>query len=361
MSESLKIPSIVFINTLHDNPSAQWPKFYREARQQAYHLMQEFLGYPGGLLFLVLPLAEYNLIPQVTVGGVLQPPQVPQFPANLAAGATASQISTYRQEADFCTHYFRVLEAFKKAVLLAMGSSLVQAIADPLAGDAVTMDVLHIFDHLRATYGVLTSADIRDLQNQLQTLISGGDMPTFVAFSSNFSEVVLRLETAGQGLRPFQQMEAFTLATSHEHNISRGIERYVDSNPVLAMRSLPLMIAAVRTHLSNVHPMTNPNSYSALAQQKDMEAKVAQLEARFAAEIDTRVAAAIQRTGAAVAPFSQATNLRPIFVKAYCYVHGTCNHSGKVCKVMLADRSKYSNAKLNAKTPTDVPGGSTKG
>ena len=307
------------------------------------------------------PISCTSTRAQVTIGGILYPPLVPMYPANLAVGATASQISTYRQEADFCTHYFRVLEAFKKAVLLAMGTSLVQAIADPLAGDAVTMEVLAIFDHLRATYGVLTSADIRDLQNQLQTLISGGDMPTFVSFSANFSEVVLRLETAGQGLRPFQQMEAFCLATSHEHNISRGIERYVDSNPVLATRSLPLMIAAVRTHLSNVNPMATPNSYSALAQQQAIDAKVAQIEARFAAEIDTRVAAAIQRTAAGMTTQVQSSNPRPTFVKAYCYVHGTCNHAGKVCKVMLADRSKFSNAKLNAKTPTEVPGGSTKG
>ena len=83
---------------------------------------------------------------QETVGGVLQPLLVPLYPANLATEATASLISTYRQEADFCTHYFRVFETFKRAVLLAMGPSPVL-----LAGDAVTMEVLQVFDDLRAT------------------------------------------------------------------------------------------------------------------------------------------------------------------------------------------------------------------
>ena len=103
MSEPSKIPVFVFLNTLHDNPSAQWPKFYREAKQIAYRCMQEYPGYPGGLLFLVLPIAQYNSIPQVTVGGVLVPPAIPVYPADLLPAATASEIATYRTQVDFCT------------------------------------------------------------------------------------------------------------------------------------------------------------------------------------------------------------------------------------------------------------------
>ena len=44
-------------------------------------------------------------------------------------------------------------------------------------------------------------------------------------------------------------MEVYSLGTSHEHNISRGIGRYIDSNSVLAAKSIPLMIVPVRTHL----------------------------------------------------------------------------------------------------------------
>ena len=93
---------------------------------------------------MVIPLAEYNAVPQVIVGGVPLPPAVPIYPADLLAASTASDIATYRIEVDLCIHYFRLLEAFKAAVLTAMGDALVQAISDPRAGYAVTMEVIQI-------------------------------------------------------------------------------------------------------------------------------------------------------------------------------------------------------------------------
>ena len=38
---------------------------------------------------------------------------------------------------------------------------------------------------------MFTSADTRDLKNQLQTLVSGGNMPTFVFFFAKFPELFL--------------------------------------------------------------------------------------------------------------------------------------------------------------------------
>ena len=123
MELTTKSSSIVFVNTLQQNPSAQWPKFYREAKQIAWRLMQEYPGFPAGLLYLVIPLAEYNTVPQVTVGGQILAPTVPIYPADLTPQSTASSIATYRIEVDLCVHYFRTLESFKSAVLTAMGFS----------------------------------------------------------------------------------------------------------------------------------------------------------------------------------------------------------------------------------------------
>ena len=300
MDQQTKTTTIVFTNTLHDNPSSQWPKFYREAKQIAFRFMQEYPGYPAGLLYLVIPLPEYNLIPQVIVGGVPLPPAVPMYPADLVAASTASEIATYRVQVDLCLHYFRLLEAFKAAILVAMGESLVQAISNPLAGYAVTIEVLQIFDHLRATYGILTTGDIRDLQAQLQVLIVADDMATFVAFSSQFAQIIERLETAGQGLRPFQQMESFINSTANQPNIAKAIEKYVETNPVLGNRSLPLMIAYVRMNLSNVVPTAATSGYSASTKNSEYQAmvneiyeklfsdKMADIEAKFAASLEQK-------------------------------------------------------------------------
>ena len=361
MELSTKTSSIIFVNNLHENPSAQWPKFHREAKQIAFRLMQEYPGFPAGLLYLVIPLAEYNTIPLVTVNGHIVPPTIPIYPADLTAQSTASQIATYRIEVDITIHYFRIVEAFKVAVLSAMGDALVQPIANPLAGYAVTMDILAIFDHLRATYGVLTTGDIRALQSQLEILIQADDMATFVAFSAHFSETIERLETSGQGLRSFQQMESFINSTANQPNISRAIEKYVESNPVLGTRSLPLMIAYVRVHLSNITPTSAASGYSAMAQKNFEKActdKIADLEWKLAAAV-----AQISSGGRSTSAPSRLTVKQPLIrpgMKQYCYFHGHFDHTGKVCRIMLKNRGQFTQAMLNATSPTDVPGGSTR-
>ena len=364
MELSAKSSNIVFVNTLHDNPSAQWPAFYREAKQISWRLMQEYPCFPGGLLYLVVPIAEYNAIPQITVGGNLIPPTIPLYPADLPGNASASDIAFHRIGVDLCLHYFRISEAFKSAILIAMGDALVQPIADARAGYAVTMPVLEIFDHLRATYGVLTTGDIRALQAQLQTFIQGDDMPTFVSFAANFSETIERLETAGQGLRPFQQMEFFINSTSTQPNISRAIDKYVENNPVLGLRSLPQMIAYVRTNLSNITPTSAASGYSAMAQKQFEKActdKILDLENKLAAAVSQ-----ISAGGKApwTAPSSPRPNNKQSFVRPanrqYCFYHGYFDHPGKSCRVMLKNRGQFSPAMLSATSPTDVPGGSTR-
>ena len=250
--------------------------------------MQEYPGFPAGLLYLVIPIAEYNTIPQVTVGGHIIAPTVPVYPADLTPQSSASAIATYRIDVDLFLHYWRILEAFKSAVLIAMGDSLVQPISNPLAGYAVTLTVLESFDHLRDTYGVLTTGDIRALQSQLEVFILADDIPTFVSFSAQFAETIERLETAGQGLRPFQQMEAFIHATANQPNISRAIDKYVETNPVLGTRSLPLMMAYVRVNLSNITATSAASGYSAMAQKKFEQScvdKIADLELKLAAAV----------------------------------------------------------------------------
>ena len=326
--------------------------------------MQEYPGFPAGLLYLVIPLAEYNTVPQVTVGLVLQPPTIPQYPADLTANSSASTIATYRIQADICTHYFRLLESFKAAVLVAMGEALVQPISDPRAGYAVTISVLEIFDHLRATYGVLTTGDIRQLQSQLQIMILGDDIATFVSFAAHFSEVIERLETAGQGLRSFQQMESFINSTASQPNISRAIEKYVETNPVLGERSLPLMIAYVRTNLSNISATSSASGYSAMAQSKFEKAcgdKISELEHKLAAAVSQISSGGRSHQPQAAAP--RPPNKSPYIPpgkRGYCYLHGSRDHAGKHCKIMLQNRIMFTSAMLNASSPSDVPGGSTR-
>ena len=360
MSEISRIPSIVFKNTLLDNPSAQYPKFLREAKQIAFRLMQEHTDYPAGLMFLVIPLAEYNLIPQVTVLGVIQPPRIPIWPAPLGPAATPAQLEDFRQAASHCTKHWLVIEYFRTAIFTAMGEDLLQEIADPLAGEAVTMETLQVFQHLAATYGVLTSADVRELKLELEQPIVSDDMKTFVKFAANFSTIVLRLQTAGQALPAFEQMELFTTSTQHEPNIAKAIEKYVDNNPVLAARTLPQMITAVRTSLSNIAPAPMKSAYAGATNTTD-RLSTPELLQKFA-DIESRLAAAMQQKSVSVPAGGKAGGAQSRnFVAGYCYLHGKCGHSGSQCRIMLADRAKFSNAMLKAKTPTDVAGGSTKG
>ena len=217
------------------------------------------------------------------------------------------------------------------------------------------MKILDIFQHLATTYGVLTSADVRELKLELEQPISGDDIKTYVKFSANFTTIVIRLQTAGQAFPAFEQMELFANSTSHEPNIAKAIEKYVDNNPVLAARSLPQMIAAVRTSLANIPPTPIKSAYTALASTSfstpDIMQKLADLEATFST--------AMQAKPAASSPTGKAGKRE--LIPGYCYLHGQCFHPGSQCRTMLADRTKFTNAMRKAKTPTDVIGGSTKG
>ena len=248
-----------------------------------------------------------------------------------------------------------------------------QPIADPLAGYAVTMSVLDIFDHLRATYGTLTTGDIRELQSQLQVFIMADDMATFVSFSAQFAQTIERLETAGQGLRPFQQMECFINSTSNQPNIAKAIEKYVENNPILGNRSLAHMIAYVRINLSNVTSTSAASGYSALAKKLESQTMASkQFEQACAdkiAELEFKLAAAVLQSTPggrshrnAQPPTHQPnrqTHARPAH-RPYCYFHGYFDHQGKVCRIMAKNRGQYSPAMINATSPTDVPGGSTR-
>ena len=172
-------------------------------------------------------------------------------------------------------------------------------------------------------------------------------MATFVTFSAHVAEINERLESAGQGLRSFQQMEAFINATASQPNISKAIDKYVESNPLLVNRTLPLMIAYVRTNLSNVIPTSAASGYSALVSKPDPHLLANQLFERYfsdkLAELDAR--------------FLAAASQKPVN-REYCYVHGYCNHPGSVCRVMLKNRpNRYSDKMRKAKTHTEVPGG----
>ena len=209
---------------------------------------------------------------------------------------------------------------------------------------------------------MLTTGDIRELQSQLEVFITADDIPTFVSVSAQFSETIERLETAEQGLRPFQQMEAFIHATANQPNISRAIEKYVETNPVLGTRSLPLMIAYVRVNLSNITATSAASGYSAMAQKKFEQScsdKIADLELKLAAAV-SQISAGGRAPLTSARPFN---NKRP-FVQSgprqYCYYHGSFGHTGKMCKVMLNNRAQFSQAMINAMTPTDVAGGSTR-
>ena len=132
---------------------------------------------------------------------------------------------------------------------------------------------------------------------------------------------------------------------------------------MLGNRSLPLMIAYVRMNLSNVIPTSAASGYSALSKQADAQAMVSEkVFLDKIEELEAKLAAAVMQIAAGGrSQFPARKRLWPMAApRAYWYFHGTCAHLGSQCTTMLADRVRFSNRMINSKSPTDVPGGSTK-
>jgi len=322
-------------------------------------------GIPYGMMHQVKPAVQYQAFPGV-VG-----PVVMDAPVRLVGAAiTNAAIQNYKDDLDAFNRYDALTKAFKTAIILSISVALRRDITNVLT-NTVTMTALEIMAHFEALFGEANAAAIETITTDLLLPLTGYDLPTYIAHSARFVDLVQQLEAAHQPLSASEQMNRFGISVQAQPVVADAITRYIQQFPDLAQRNLAALIAFVQRQVQNVPAqaaMGLANATAAVFQANThadylrTAALLIEMQNRGLVVADPRHSgprngAAPRNAPAAVQPAQrQRPQRQPRNMAHYCWHHGY-GHLGRECLVMINNPNMYSQAKLNARNPGDVAGG----
>lgn len=326
--------------SLGDDPSQNYTPWVKSVRKLAASLFAHPSA-PYGLLHLVTPPAIFATYPRnFDAAGNPIPPPDPAQPAPLAGNAAGGTTAIYKEAMGTFMHYITECNHLRSAVIDSIGIILQRDQTDPLT-DTITHDIPTLVNNMELLFGTETRDSLRRLHNLLDSPIQGQDTAIFLDFSSTFSETLQKLARAGHPVDSYSQMERFIAATSAQPGITKAIDTYMVITPMIADRTLSLLITYIRGQLANM-----TTSYAGFAGNT---ATVTITQAEYQALTSP---GALAHNAAA-----QAAQSKPHATNPYCYHHGYRGHLGSICHYMLADKTKFKPAMLKAKSPTEVAGG----
>lgn len=326
--------------SLGDDPSQNYTPWVKSVRKLAASLFADPSA-AYGLLHLVTDPIIFATYPRnFEANGDPIPPPNPRLPDPIAGNAGSGTTAMYKHSFDRAMHYITDSNTLRNSIIDSIGTVLQRDQTDPLT-DTITHDIPTIFNNMRVLFGTETRESLRHLHSILDTPIQAQDMATFLDFSSTFVETLNKLTRAGHPIDSYSQMEKFTAATSAQPGIVKAIDSYMVTTPLLADRTVQLLITYIRGQLANI-----TTSHAGFASN----AMVTMTQAEYQALVST---GAVASNAAAPAAKSKPSATNPF----YCYYHGYKKHLGSTCSHMLANTTKFTPAMLKSKSPTEVAGG----
>lgn len=349
--------------TLAENPTENYVEWSKSVRQLFASLMTDH--FPYGLLHLVVPDAEFRAYPlnfDLTdpANPVPIDPPNPTLPGPLAGNASAAGVYNHKEAKELYAQYTKFSAFGRLRLLESIGADIREELTDPASGSTIRATTAQIMEHTRTHYGTLTAEDIRQMRDSLREPISAQDVGTFLTFSVKFKNTVGKLAAAGQPLSQFDQLDYFFGAIMGQPGIADSAHDYVKANPILANRNLNNIIIFVRSQLANA--TASSLGYAGAAKgsitQQQSTPTPSPCNIPFAGLTIAEVTKVIDSVLDKRLGTSSHTAGKQQQAKYYCYCHGYNNsHLGRDCNKMKADSTLYLPAMLNAKTPTQVPGG----
>jgi len=172
---------------------------------------------------------------------------------------------------------------------------------------------------------------------------------------TDFTTIGDRLRTVKSAAQTYDKCNYFLEALKNDPSGLYAAQLYTQQQPLLHTRTFAGLVAHVILHARNHVPNVLSMHYGASAAAVGPVAALAATDlAKLTAE-NAQLKKDIQalRNGKSTNGGGTAKTR----TKYYCWVHGTCNHAGSQCSVMLADTGKYSAAHLSATSHTAPPGG----
>ena len=400
MTEIVQLTS--FVNHLKVDPEVTFHKFKREVYNELMNTENAILG-PNGALFIIQTEAEFRSVPgnllHAAIPAAPAIAAIPAVPAVAAAmgvaavaaiaavpavAAVAAVAAIYRARYDYTSDVPPWLpgapaglvksaemlmnnRAKVYAAVVTFRTKLINSIPEE---DIVALSVypygighrtcFEIFKHAETQYSQLTQADFTLIVGKLRAPKFASQ--TYAALASLHRDLHATMEDAGQ---PLSELDKSTFLLEALHSDPGGMyaaQLYIQAQPDLGARTFAGLVAYVQTHARNQSITAKGLLYSpALAAHIAATippAAVPALGVDAVAALQVRVAQLEKDNAALLKPTGVSGKTKKFL--SYCWVHGTCYHSGKDCTVMLADTIKYTSAHLNAKGANKPAGGSTR-
>ena len=343
------VEKITLSVSLAERPSQNYHQWFKHICTVAASLCAHL--YPHGLLFLVLPQATYMTFPDV---GDQYP--VPAQPERPVGAATATNLAIYKETYENWQQFRLNMQALRAAIIESLGDAIRRSQLD-LATGIILHNTNTIMANIKAAYGIITSADLTQIRAELAKPLLGSDHTTFTAHGAEFTENVAIVARSGQPLAYWDQENIFLETCSGFVAVNDSNQRYIQANPVLTNRTLAALITHTTQQLVNIP--VGATGYANAATVAAIDPNHPAFKAAVAAAVAAHMgqqrpagSAARRQAPGGAAPAQS----RP---RMYCYHHGYLGHKGSKCKHMLADRTAFTQAMLDADFPGRVPGGHT--
>ena len=361
-----------FTHHLKSDPHVNFHSFRSELFQEAMNTQNAILG-QYGLLFIFLTELEWNNLPgNLITAEILAVPEILGV-----AAAVLAEPAVYRARYDFTTPVppcalnagNAVLATFKlltdnKALVYGAYTVLRNKLINSIAEEDVseisvypfgigTSSAAQIYAHLVERYSILSQTDFTTIGDRLRTVKSAAQ--TYAALASVHRDLHDTMLHAQQPLAELDKCNYFLEALKNDPSGLYAAQLYTQQQPLLHTRTFAGLVAHVILHARNHVPNVLSMHYGASAAAVGPVAALAATDlAKLTAE-NAQLKKDIEalRNGKSTNGGGTAKTR----TKYYCWVHGTCNHAGSQCSVMLADTGKYSAAHLSATSHTAPPGG----
>ena len=344
--------------TLHSNARQNflgWRSSLVEAYGQSCNVYNRH-----GLLGFLLSDAAWALLPGNTTTAdavddlpavitIAARPTLPEF-TPLAAAATAVQQSAWNRNTKILKYIRENYDLLKLRLITSVSADDIAILRNP------TTAFLHvtpqaIMEHISILHGTLDNNDYAQLITTLTTAMTSAD--TISGIVARHRQIHEQFQNSNQSLSEYQKCIYFRNAINHHQHMRSAYESYVIATPLIGDQSFVTLTAHVIQQAPNYTATPAELGYVANATPQVPEyfqsAAFAALLTKTVQHAITPTAATQKKTDSGVKKYTH-----------YCYVHGYNNtHSGGSCFKMLADSTSYTDAHLNATTPSMVANGST--
>jgi len=370
----------IFIPDLKSEPHINFSRFRGELYNEAMNTENAILG-QYGLLFIFLTEAEWEALPGNLVNAAIA--AVPAVPGGAAAIAAAPAV--YRARYDFTTPVPRPPNNAANAVLkevelqtnnkaavykayLNLRAKLINSMADEDISalsqypyGVGTRSATDLYNHVVVQYSQLTQDDFTTIIGRLRSAKTATQ--TYSALASAHRDLHAILLTAGQPLSELDKCNYLIDALNRDAAGMYGAQLYAQAYPLIHQRTFNGLVSHINLHSRNAIVTTGSLNYASAA---TVVAPIPVPAPAYGAADFAALAAenaqlkkdlkALRKSihPATTTPTTTTTTGRS---KYYCWVHGTCYHSGSRCTVMLADTTKYTAAHLNSVSSSHPPGG----